>query len=169
MPFGKAQGLFKNMLFSLAFAILGAAISAGLAGVGSALGVRKVGEVGSGLISEEPEKFGRVLLLQALPGTQGIYGFLTAIMIMQKAGLLGAGGKELPFEVGLALLASSLTIGVVGFFSAIYQGAVAAQGIQILARRPQELGKAIIMAAMVETYAVLGLLVSILSITSINY
>jgi V/A-type H+-transporting ATPase subunit K len=126
--------------------------------------------VGAGLVSEEPEKFGRVLLLQALPGTQGIYGFLTAIMVLQKAGLLGgAEVKTLPLEAGIALFAASLAIALVGFFSAIYQGAVAAQGIQILARKPQEVGKAIIMAAMVETYAVLGLLISILSITSIKF
>ncbi len=157
------------MSLSIAFAILGAALSAGLAGIGSAFGVKKVGEVGAGLISEEPEKFGRILFLQVLPGTQGIYGFLTAIMILQKAGLLGGSAKTLPLEVGVALLAASLTTGVVGLFSAIYQGAVAAQGVQILAKKPQEVGKAIIMSAMVETYAVLGLLISILSITSINY
>lgn len=157
------------MSLAVALAVLGAALAAGLAGAGSALGVRKVGEVGAGLISEEPDKFGRVLLLQALPGTQGIYGFLTAVMIMQKAGLLGGELKELPLEAGIALFAASLAIAIAGFFSAVYQGAVAAQGVQILARKPQELGKAIIMAAMVETYAVLGLLVSILSITSIKF
>jgi V/A-type H+-transporting ATPase subunit K len=158
------------MAIGTILAILGSALAVILAGIGSALGVRKVGEVGAGLISEEPEKFGRVLLLQALPGTQGIYGFLTAIMILQKAGLLGGGaGKELPLEAGAALLATSLAIALVGFFSAIYQGSVAAQGVQILAKKPQEVGKAIIMAAMVETYAVLGLLISILSITSLKF
>jgi len=158
------------MSLATMLAILGAVFAAGFAGIGSALGVRKVGEVGAGLVSEEPEKFGRVLLLQALPGTQGIYGFLTAIMVLQKAGLLGTGTeKDLPLQIGAALFVASLAIALTGFFSAVYQGSVAAQGIQILARRPQELGKAIIMAAMVETYAVLGLLISILSITSIKF
>ncbi len=155
------------MSLAIAFAILGAALAAGLAGTGSAIGVRKVGEVGVGLIAEEPEKFGRILLLEALPGTQGIYGFLTAIMVMQKAGLLG-GGTEITLEAGISLFAASLSIAIVGLFSAIAQGQVLAQGIQTLARKPEEIGKTIIMAAMVETYAVLGLLISILAITGIK-
>jgi len=155
------------MTLAVSLVILGATLAVGLPGIGSVLGVKRVGEVGAGLISEEPDKFGRVLLLQALPGTQGIYGFLTAVMILQRAGLLGGEVSELSIETGLALLASSLAIAIIGFFSAIYQGAVAAQGVQVLARRPEAVGKAIIMAAMVETFAILGLLISILSITSI--
>jgi V/A-type H+-transporting ATPase subunit K len=77
------------MGLGIALAILGAALAAGLAGAGSALGVGIAGQAASGVISEEPEKFGKALLLEALPGTQGIYGFLAAIMALQKVGLLG--------------------------------------------------------------------------------
>jgi V/A-type H+-transporting ATPase subunit K len=149
------------------FAILGAAISVILAGIGSAFGVKMVGETGIGLISEEPEKFGRVLLLQALPGTQGIYGFLTGIMILQKFGILG-GEKITSFGGGILALIAGSIMGFVGFFSAIYQAKVALQGIQVVAKKPEESGKPVIMAALVETYAVLALLISILIVSGIK-
>lgn len=147
--------------------IFGAALAAILPGIGSAIGVRKVGETGIGLISEEPEKFGRVLLLQALPGTQGIYGFLTAIMILQKIGVLGGKPPTFP-DAGLSAIIAALPVAFVGFFSALYQAKVALQGIQVVAKKPEESGKPVIMAALVETYAVLGLLVSILIVSGIK-
>ena len=156
------------MEFGLILTIIGAVLAAGLAGVGSALGVRLVGEVASGLVSEDPEKFGKVLLLQALPGTQGIYGFLGAIMAMQKIGLLGGKIPAISSEVGFQILFACLPVGVVGLISAILQAKVAAAGVNIVAKKPTESGKPIIMAAMVETYAVLGLLVTILLLNGIK-
>ena len=73
----------------IALAVCGAALAAGLAGIGSALGVGIAGQASAGVVSQDPQKFGKVLLLSALPGTQGIYGFLGAILILQKVGLLG--------------------------------------------------------------------------------
>ena len=72
------------MSMGIVFAILGAACAAIFAGMGSAKGVGIVGEAGAGVISEDPSKFGKVLILQILPGTQGLYGFLAAFMIMNK-------------------------------------------------------------------------------------
>lgn len=156
------------MDLGLILAICGVVFAAALAGIGSALGVRIVGEVAAGLVSEDPEKFGKVLLLQALPGTQGIYGFLGAIMAMQKIGLLGGKILPIPSEVGWQILFACLPIGVVGLISAILQGRVAAAGVNIVAKKPGESGKPIIFAAMVETYAVLGLLVTILLLNGIK-
>lgn len=153
---------------SIILGVIGAVIATILPGIGSALGVKRVGETGVGLISEEPEKFGRVLLLQALPGTQGIYGFLTAVMILQKMGIIGGGSSSLSPSGGIMLLISGLIIGIVGFFSALYQAQVALQGIQVVAKKPEESGKPVIMAALVETYAVLALLVSILIVAGIK-
>lgn len=152
----------------IALAIAGAALAAGLAAVGSAIGLALPGEAAAGLISEEPEKFGKALLLQVLPGTQGIYGFLAAMLILQKIGLLGGEVVEVSASVGWQLLFASLPIAIVGLVSGMFQGRVSAAGISTLARRPEEAGKAVILSAMVETYAVIALLVTILVVTGIN-
>ena len=147
-------------------AILGAAVAVIFSGMGSARGVGIVGEAASGLVAEEPNRFGPTLLLQALPGTQGIYGLLTAFMILNKIGLL-SGNISVSSLEGAALFAAALPITVVGYFSAIFQGRVSAAAIEIIAKRPEELAKGITYAAMVETYAVLALLASILAINGL--
>ncbi len=152
----------------IALAIAGAAFAAGLAAIGSAIGLALPGEAAAGLISEEPEKFGKALLLQVLPGTQGIYGFLAAMLVLQKIGLLGGEIAEVSVSVGWQLLFACLPIAIVGLVSGIFQGRVSAAGISTLARRPEEAGKAVILSAMVETYAVIALLVTILVVTGIN-
>lgn len=144
-------------------ALLGAALAAGMAGMGSAHGVGMVGVAVSGLLSEDPSKFGRALVLQALPGTQGIYGLITAFILIFLRLDIGS-GRILTFGDGLYFFAACLPIALVGFYSAIYQGKVAAAGVSLLAKRPGEVGKAIILAAMVETYAIFALLVSLLLI-----
>ena len=151
----------------LYLAFLGSAIAAGLAGAGSAMGVGIVGMAAGGVITEDPSKFGRTLVLQALPGTQGIYGLLIGFLIWQKVGVFG-GFVDVTFEQGLMLLAAGIPVGIVGFFSAIYQGKAAATGCSIVAKRPEETAKAMVYAAMVETYAVLSLLASFLMLNSIN-
>lgn len=157
------------MTLGLALAILGAALAIGFAGSGSAIGIGIAGEACAGVTTEDPKKFGKLLLLQVLPGTQGIYGFLAAIMIMQAAGVLGGGsGVEVSTALGLQLMIASLPIAITGFTSGIYQGKVSASGAGIVAKKPEESGKAIIFSAMVETYAVLGLLISILLINGVK-
>lgn len=153
----------------IVWALLGAALAVGLAGIGSAIGVGIVGQSAAGVVTEDPDKFGQTLLLQALPGTQGIYGLLTGFMIMQRIGLIGAGLLELNAEQGFSVFMAALPIAIVGFASAIYQGRAAAAGVGLIAKRPEELGKAIIYAVMVETYAVLALLASILILTSLAF
>lgn len=150
------------MSMGIVFAILGAACAAIFAGMGSAKGVGIVGEAGAGVISEDPSKFGKVLILQILPGTQGLYGFLAAFMIMNK---ITAG---LSLEQGLGLFVAALPIAFVGYFSGVAQGRVAAAGVGIVAKKPDQNGKAITFAAMVETYAVLALLISILLIGQVQ-
>lgn len=147
-------------------------LAAGLAvipaGFGSAAGVGLVGRAGAGLITEDPDKFGPVIVLQALPGTQGIYGFLTALMIMVRMGVLGGHVASLTTYQGFLFVLAAMPVALVGLVSAIYQGQVAAAGVGVVAKRPEEMGKAVIMAAMVETYAVLSLLASLLLVFSIQ-
>ncbi|HHU68890.1 MAG TPA: V-type ATP synthase subunit K [Thermoanaerobacterales bacterium] len=150
------------------FAVFGAAIAVLMPGIGSAIGVGLAGESASGVVTEDPNKFGQTLLLQALPGTQGIYGLLTGFVIMQRIGLIGGQLLEISTYQGLLLFSAALPIAFVGLLSAIAQGKTAAAGIGIVAKRPEELAKGITFAAMVETYAVLALLASILMIFGIQ-
>lgn len=153
---------------ALAIAIAGAALSVILGGIGSSLGVGLAGQAGAGVISEKPELFGKVLLLQALPGTQGIYGFLGGLLVLIQTGLLG--GTAGALEVGTAwqLFCACLPVAFAGLVSGIYQGKVAAAGLQAVAKDASNVGKAVILAAMVETYAVLGLLITVLLLFSIK-
>lgn len=149
-------------------ALFGAALAVGLPGIGSARGVGIVGESAAGLVTEDPGKFGQALILQALPGTQGIYGFLAGFLTIQKIGLLSGTIVDItPFQ-GWLIFASCMPIAIVGFLSAIYQGRVAAAGIGIVSKRPEEVAKGITFSAMVETYAVLALLATILMLFGIS-
>lgn len=153
--------------FGIALAVLGAVCAALFAGIGSAKGVGLVGEAAAGVVSVDPSKFSKVLILQLLPGTQGLYGLLTAILLMSRIGIIGGNPAELTVAQGFMFFAASLPIAIVGLFSGIAQGRAAAAGVGITAKKPDQNGKGIIMAAMVETYAILALLVSILLIYNI--
>lgn len=138
----------------LIFAAMGVALAVGLSGIGSARGVGIVGEAATGLVTEEPEKFGKALVLQLLPGTQGLYGFVIGFLVFTKM------ASGMPLDQGLYLLGACLPIAFAGLWSGIAQGKVAAAGIQILAKNPEHNTKGIILAAMVETYALLGFVIS---------
>ena len=153
----------------LALAILGAAFAALLSGMGSARGVGIVGEAAAGLISEDPSKFTKVLILQILPGTQGLYGFITAIMVMIKIQLLSGNPIMLTPQQGIAVFVACLPMAIVGYFSALHQAKVAAAGVSVVAKKPDQQSKAMVLSAMVETYAVLALLTSLLFILRLSF
>lgn len=156
------------MTTGLVYALIGAALSAGLAGIGSAMGVTYAGKAAAGVVSEKPELFGKALILQALPGTQGIYGFLVAILILIKVQLIGGNPLSITNEQGLGFFAASLPIAIVGLLSGIYQGKTAASAIAMTAKRPELSVRGMTMTALVETYAILALLVSILMYSAIT-
>ena len=151
----------------IVYALLGAALAGLLAGAGSALGVGVAGQAASGVVSEDPSKFAKVLIMQLLPGTQGIYGLLVGFITLSKVGLLGGGIKEVSVATGLLILAACLPIGIVGLISGKSQGKTAAAAIGIVAKKPEQFGKAMLFPAMVETYAILALLISILAVSAI--
>ncbi len=155
--------LFGPLLGGNAIALMGAGLAVLLAGMGSTVGVGIAGEKASGITSEDPEKFGRLLLLQALPGTQGIYGFLVGFLAMFKMGAF-SGGFALSLEQGWQFLFACLPAAIACLVSGLYQARVSVAAMDIVAKHPEESGKALIMPAMVETYAVLGLLASVLLI-----
>ncbi len=156
------------MEWGLVLGILGAAAAAFLAGGGSSIGVSLAGQASCGVLSEQPEKFGTLLLLVALPGTQGIYGFLSAFLVILKLGLLGGGIKLLTIQQGLAIFGACLPVAVAGFISGVHQGKVCAAGVMMVAKQPKDFVKPLVLGALVETYAVLGLLVTILLLNGIK-
>lgn len=153
--------------FGTGLAIIGAALAALLAGCGSAIGVGLVGQSCAGVLAQDPSKFGKLLILQLLPGTQGLYGLLVAVLALNQLGVLGGNAAELTTGQGLAYLGACLPIAIAGLISAIYQGKAAAAGVNLVAKAPDQNGKAITIAALVETYAVLALLISILALTGL--
>ncbi len=156
------------MELGITLSILGAALAVALPGIGSAMGVSYVGRAAAGLISEEPEKFGKALLLQVLPGTQGIYGFLAAVLVLQQIGIFEGEVATISIETGMSILFACLPIALAGLASGALQGRVSVAGISTLAKKPEEVGKAIILSAMVETYAVISLLATILILNGIS-
>ena len=152
----------------IVYALLGAAVAVFLAGTGSAIGVGIAGQAASGVVTEDPSKFAKVLIMQLLPGTQGIYGLLVGFITLSKVGLLGGSVADLDVKTGLLILAACLPIGIAGLLSAISQGKTAAAAIGIVAKKPDQFGKAMLFPAMVETYAILALLISILAVTAIQ-
>lgn len=152
----------------LALAILGAALAVILAGCGSAKGVGLAGQAAAGLLSEDPSMFGKVLILQLLPGTQGLYGFLIAILVLVNVGVLGGSPVELSWQQGVYYLVACLPIAFAGLVSAIHQGKVASAGVSLIAKKPDQVGKAITMASLVEFYAILPFLISLLAVLSVS-
>lgn len=149
-------------------ALLGGVFAAILAGIGSAKGVGLVGSVAAGTLSEKPELFGKLIILQALPGTQGIYGLLVWFFIMNFAGFFDGTAASISVSQGILYFLACLPMAIVGYYSAKDQARVAADGVSLVAKNPGEQSKAIILSAMVETYAIFALLVSVLSIIMIS-
>lgn len=138
-------------------AILGLALCAGLCGVGSAVGLYLTGSAAAGVLADEPKKFSKVLLLVVLPATQGIYGFVFGILGLSAFNAM-AGNPE----IGARIFGAAMPLAITGLVSGILQGKTAVGGIYAVAKNESISGKLILFPAMVETYAILGLVVSIL-------
>jgi V/A-type H+-transporting ATPase subunit K len=143
-------------------AFLGAALAVGLSCVGSARGTGMVGEAATGLISEKPEHFSKCLILQVIPGTQGLYGLVIWFFALFVMGAFSGGVRDLTMMQGLTIFVSCLPMAIGGLTSAVYQGRVAAACINIIAKKPDDWSKGIILCVIVEFYAILCLLASIL-------
>lgn len=154
----------KEVSLGQALAVLGAGVATVVSGFGSARGVNMVARATAGLITEEPNKYGKSMLLQALPMTQGIYGLVAAFMILVSSGIMAGTGDQLSIAQGLYYLFAALPIALGGYYSAVKQAEVAVAGISVLAKRPDAVGKAVISASFVELYAILALLISLLLI-----
>ena len=145
----------------IVFALTGAILATFMGGIGSAIGVSMTGRAAAGVVTDDPSKFGKVLILQLLPGTQGIYGLLIGFVTLTQIGIMG-GSSEISLIKGLLYLAACLPMALGGLFSAIAQGRVAAGSINILAKKPDDWSKGLILCGIVEFYAILSLLASML-------
>lgn len=154
------MGIFEQM-GGMALALFGAGLAVGLSCVGSAKGTGIAGEAGTGLLSQDPSKSGKVMVLQLLPGTQGLYGLVVFFVCLTRIGILGGTAPATAAD-GMKYLAACLPMALGGLLSAIAQGRVAAGSINILAKKPDDWSKGLILCGIVEFYAILSLLASML-------
>ncbi len=152
-------------MYGLFFALLGASLATALSGFGSAKGVGNAAQASMGVLSEDPSKFGKMLVLTLLPGTQGLYGFIVGFLILVNCGVLGG---DLPSTAqGLAYLGGALAIGIGGMVSGFAQGRAAVSGIAMSAKDDKNFSKAMVSITLVEIYALLSFIVSLLVVISI--
>lgn len=153
-----------GLVFALAGTVLGALVPC----IGSAIGVGMGGEAAAGVVTEDPSKFSKVLILQLLPGTQGIYGLLLGFIMLSGIGVLGGSYTDMSVAKGLLYVSAALPTIIVGPWSAIRQARASIASINLVSKRPDQFGKSMLFPAMVETYAIFALLISILAVTGIN-
>ena len=146
----------------LAIGLLGAGLAACLAGAGSGIGTGIAGQAGVGLVTEDPSKFGKVMILQVIPGTQGLYGLVVFFVAIMNMGLLDGSAANLSFVDGCRYFAACMPIGIGGLVTAKYQGKVAASSVNLLAKNPDHWSKGMILCITVEFYAILSLLASMM-------
>ena len=136
--------------------IIGIAVCVLACGIGSAIGLYKTGGAAAGVLGEDPKKFGKVLVLVLLPATQGIYGFI--IGIIASSGV----GAEMATMDGWALFGAVMPMAISGLITGILQGKSAVNCIYAVGKQESLGGKLIIYPAMIEFYAILGLIISIM-------
>lgn len=156
-------------------AMIGIALCVLLCGVGSAIGLYKTGTAAAGVLSENPKLFGKVMVLVLLPATQGIYGFIVALIasnqlatiqeaLIVNEAVAGAGGMV---AEGWAIFGAVLPMTVSGLFTGIFQGRSAVNCIYAVGKQETLGGKLILYPAMIEFYAILGLLISMILVNAV--
>lgn len=162
------MGDFIAKFGGMIIGMLGGGFAAALCCVGSAKGTGIAGEAGAGLLREKPDMFSKVLILQVIPGTQGLYGFVIWAMSIIWMGVLNGSAVGMSVTTGLLYAAACLPIAIGGSFSAVYQGRVAVSSIQLLAKQPDSMGKGVMLCVIVEFYAILSFIASFLMLIGIR-
>ena len=142
------------MEFNLLLAYLGIAFMIILSGVGSAYGVTIAGNAAVGSLKKDSTKFGNFLVLTAMPGTQGLYGFAGYYMFQSLFNVLK---PEITMFQASAVFAAGLAMGFVGLFSSIRQGQVCANGIAAIGQGHNVFTNTLILAVFPELYAIVAL------------
>lgn len=159
------KGLDWNSL-GVPLGMLGGAMAVGLPCSGSAIGVGRVGEAGSGLLTVEPSKFSRILIFQILPGTQGLYGLVVWFLALMKLGFFAGAFIPLDLTEGVKFFAACMPIAIGGYIFGRTQGRICSNGLAIVAKKQGEISKSIIMAIMMEFYSILAFLATFLMLNS---
>ncbi|HRJ28667.1 MAG TPA: ATPase [Cyclobacteriaceae bacterium] len=136
----------------ITLAYLGLGIMVFFSGIGSAIGVSIGGQASIGALKRREDAFGNYMLLSALPGTQGLYGF-AGFFIINNSGVISA---EITLLQGAAIFGAGIMLGGVSFFSAIQQGKICGNGINALAGGHDVFGKTMILAVFPELYAIIA-------------
>lgn len=144
--------------------LIGVALAVSLGAIGSSIGVGAVGRVSAGLLSKEPKKFPQALILTALPSTQALYGLLFGFILLIQTGILSGNPTELTDAQGLSFLMASMPVAIACLISGVFQGLVAASGVKILANKPESFSQAIILSSLIESFAIFGLVISLLTV-----
>lgn len=165
-PLGNMPEPVDNTPKGYIWAAVAVCVAIILPGAGSALGVGMAGRAAAGVSAEDPEKGGSCLIFELLPATQGLYGFVIAIFIAVYSGILSGTFLELSTAAGMSFFYASLPIGLVGLISAYFQSRVCCAGIGIVAKQGNG-GMGITFAIMVELYAILALIISILMVVNV--
>lgn len=152
----------------LTLALAGAAIAMTISGTGSAIGVALAGQAAGGVLTEDPEKFGRMIPLIGISGTQGFYGFLVGFLVLNKLNLLVADIKIPTLQQGWQIFAICLVVSIVESISAVWQGKVSVSSIYMVAKKPEQAGKALVLPIFVEIYAILGLAAAFLLLQGVK-
>ncbi len=160
------NGFFESF-GGMAVGFLGAGLAAALCCAGSARGCGIAGEAGTGLLSEDPSAFSKVMIIQVIPGTQGLYGFVIWFLAITFMSNFVAAGGTLDVSTGLRYACACLPMAIGGGISAPAQGRVAAGTINLLAKRPNDWFKGIMLCVVVEFYAILSLLASFIMLSRI--
>jgi len=147
------------------WALMGAGVAAILGGIGSAIGITIAAGTASGILSEDDTKFGQLLPIAAMPGTQGIYGFIAAVLVVVFFDILG-GTVNLGGPAGFQVFLACQPVGWLCLVSAIYQGRTGSSAAGIIAAGKR--APALVFPALVETYAILSLIVTILMLLGLQ-
>ncbi len=153
---------FFGMFGGLGLAFIGIALAIVLCCIGSARGTGMVGEAATGVLSENPEHFTKCMILEALPGTQGLYGIAAGFFALFVLGAFSGGIVPLTLSQGMSVLIACMPIAFGGWISAKAQARVAAASINIVAKKPDDYMKGVILCGIVEFYAILSLVGTIL-------
>lgn len=140
----------EQLPFFLAYAGMGIMLAA--ACIGSAFGVTIGGNATIGALKKNPDLFGSAMILCVLPSTQGLYGFAAFFLTLGKVKVL----ETLSLNASLAILAAGIALGIVGFYSAIKQASLVANGINEMANGNDVFGKTLLLGVFPELYAILA-------------
>jgi len=162
----------QNMLMEVAtnytgnvIALVGAALAVIMTGIGSAIGMSWVQQAAAGVISEQPHKYGKLLILQLIPSSNALYGFVVGFLVVNTTVL---GGGVFTMTQGLLILALCLPIAIVGLLAALAQAKVCAAGVRMVGKREELSGRALTMSVFIELFALFALIVSVLGVLQVQ-